>query len=98
MEGSMADIEIKIRSWVRGSDEDQRAGLLGYLSAYYGSLVIDGITVRRTTEGRITLSYPERRDGKGRRHSIVRPVDDSARREIERVVLGQATLVNEVRP
>ena len=80
---------IRIRSWVRGSDEDLRAGLLGYVSVFVGNLVIDSITVRRTADGRIVLSFPERTDRFGRRHAIVRPEDDAARQAIEREILGQ---------
>jgi DNA-binding cell septation regulator SpoVG len=94
----VADLEVRVRSWVRGSDADERSGLLGYLSIFYGAMVIDGVTVRRTAEGRLALSFPERRDGRGRRHSIVRPVDDAARKAIEAAVFGQATIANEVSP
>ncbi len=92
----MADIDIRIRSWCRGTDDDARGGLLGYLSVFYGQLVIDGITVRRTADGRLALSFPERRDGKGRRHSVVRPVDDAARRAIEAAVFREASMQREV--
>jgi DNA-binding cell septation regulator SpoVG len=88
----MTDLDIKIRTWVRGTADDERQGLLGYLSVYYGALVIDGITVRRTAQGRICLSFPERRDSRGRRHSIVRPIDDATRQAIELAVFGQAQL------
>jgi DNA-binding cell septation regulator SpoVG len=94
----MAEIDIRIRTWVRGTADDERAGLLGYLSVTYGSLVIDGITVRRTAEGRFALSFPERRDGKGRRHPVVRPIDDDARKAIEAAVFGAATLAPVVEP
>ena len=91
----MPDPEIKIRTWVKGTEDDERAGLLGYLSVCYGRFVIDGITVRRTESGRLVLSFPERRDAKGRRHPILRPIDDEARRAIEAAVFGQATLESE---
>lgn len=88
--------DIRIRTWCRGTADDERAGLLGYLSIFYGSLVLDGVTVRRTESGRLALSFPERRDRQGRRHSVVRPIDDEARRAIEAVVFAQATLRSEV--
>jgi DNA-binding cell septation regulator SpoVG len=94
----MADIDVRIRSWCRGTAADERTGLLGYLSVFYGQLVIDGITLRKTAEGRLALSFPERRDGKGRRHSVVRPVDDAARRAIEAAIFAEATLAREVEP
>ena len=87
---------IRVRTWVRGSDEDIRSGLLGYLSIFYGDLVLDGLTVRRTADGRLTLSFPERRDARGRRHPYFRPLDDDARQRIEQAVFGEATVAEGV--
>lgn len=94
----MADHDIRIRSWVRGTADDDRAGLLGYLSVFVGNLIVDGITVRRTADGALTLSFPERRDRLGRRHSIVRPVDNDARLAFEKAVFGAATIAEAVEP
>ena len=63
--------------------EDQCKGLLGFVTCTVGDLVLDGITVRRTREGRLTLSFPARRDRSGRDHPYIRPLDDATRREIE---------------
>jgi DNA-binding cell septation regulator SpoVG len=79
--------ELRVRSFVRASEDDVRAGLLGYVSASYGTLLLDGITVRRTGDGRVVLSFPARTDGAGRRHPIVRPIDEEARQQIEREIL-----------
>jgi hypothetical protein len=69
--------------WHRGR------GLLGFIRVVLnGQLVLDGITLRRTLDNRLTLSFPEREDGVGRRHPIIRPVDDEARRAIEAAILG----------
>lgn len=86
---------IRIRSWVRGSDEDNRSGLLGYVSIYVGDFVLDGLTVRQTVAGRLTLSFPERRDRRGGRHPYIRPVDDAARQRIERAIFASATEITE---
>lgn len=91
----MAEPQVSIRSWVRGSADDQRRGLLGFVSLVYGDLVLDGITVRRTEAGRLTLSYPERRDGQGRRHALMRPIDDEARLRIEKAIFEAATVTEE---
>lgn len=85
----MATPEIRIRTWVRGTDDERRTGLLGYLSVFYGVLVLDGITLRRTADGRFVLSFPSRTDRRGKKHSIVRPVDDDARQAVEREILAQ---------
>ena len=81
--------ELRIRTWCRASDDDVRSGLLGFLSVEFGPWIFDGITLRRTAEGRFTLSFPARTDRAGRRHSYIRPVDDAARRLIENEILGQ---------
>jgi DNA-binding cell septation regulator SpoVG len=94
----MASNDIRVRTWVRGSDSDIRSGLLGYVSVFYGDLVLDGITVRRTSEGRMTLSFPQRRDGRGRSHPLFRPVDDAARLRIERAIFDAATVAEQVTP
>ena len=85
----MADIDVRVRSWVRASDEDQRSGLLGYLSVTYGDLVLDSIVLRRTADGHYALSFPARTDRAGRRHAFIRPADDAVRQEIERELLWQ---------
>jgi DNA-binding cell septation regulator SpoVG len=85
----VANADVRIRSWVRATDAEVRSGLLGYLSVYYGSLILDGIVLRRTEDGRFALSFPARTDRAGRRHPYFRPIDDDARREIEREILGQ---------
>jgi len=91
--------EVRIRSWVRGNADDERAGLLGYLSVFYGALILDGITLRRTAEGRLTLSFPARTDRSGNRHAYFRPVDDEARQQIERELLkGMVSDSSEVAP
>ena len=94
----MADHDVRIRSWLKGTDADARSGLLAYLSVFYGQLVLDGLTVRRTAGGRLTLSFPERRDRQGRRHPYIRPVDDDARRAIEKAVFGAAAVAEAVDP
>jgi DNA-binding cell septation regulator SpoVG len=88
--------DIRIRTWTRASDADIRTGLVGYVSLFCGPWILDGVTVRRTADGRMTLSYPERRDGQGRRHPLIRPIDDAARQAIEKAVFGAATVAEGV--
>jgi DNA-binding cell septation regulator SpoVG len=81
--------DIRLRTWLRASASDQREGLVGWISIEFGSLLIDGITLRRLAAGGYGLSFPRRTAKDGTRHSIVRPIDDDARRAIEAKVLGQ---------
>ena len=76
---------------------DAEKGLLGWTSfVVNGVLRVDGVTVRRTFDGRYTLSFPARQVGR-RRHFYVRPLDDCTRREIEDQVLAAIGLGEEVR-
>ena len=88
----MADQSIRIRTWIKGDDSQERDGLLGFLSFFVGDLIVDNVTLRRTANGRYALSWPARTDKHGKKHSSVRPVDDESRRRIETIVfadLGQ---------
>jgi hypothetical protein len=74
--------------FVAAPEREAETGLLGWVSFVLGKLRLDGITVRRTADGRHTLSFPARRDAAGRQHPYVRPLDDGVRREIEHQVFS----------
>jgi hypothetical protein len=57
-------------------------GLLGYISCTVAGLRLDGITLRRRRDGSLGVSYPCRRDRRGRRHAIVRPTGPAVERAI----------------
>jgi hypothetical protein len=79
------------------SPEMVRTGHLGYLRLVLNDTVaIDGISLRRALDGRFTLSFPTRRDQRGRQHFVVRPIDDAARRDFERQVFAALNLKHEV--
>jgi DNA-binding cell septation regulator SpoVG len=66
------------------SADDTRFGLLGYVSfALGGGLRVSGITVRRTADGRTALSFPGRRDRRGKERPYMRPVSRESRTAIE---------------
>lgn len=85
----MSDSTIRLRTWVRGSADDERRGLLGFLSVTFGPWIFDGITLRRCADGRFALSFPARVDRAGRKHSFVRPASDEVRKAIEAELLMQ---------
>ena len=81
---NIEDNKIADIKFVAAEGDDRAAGLLAWISCVIDDTVlIDGITLRRTLDGRLALSFPSRRDSSGRQHPIVRPLDDRARREIE---------------
>jgi DNA-binding cell septation regulator SpoVG len=75
---------------VYASEPDNCRGLIGYITlAFNDALMVDGITLRRTRDGAYRLSFPERTDGRGRRHPIVRPLTAEDRASIEGQVFDQ---------
>ena len=65
------------------SSPDVTRGILGRVRMVVNGLVVEGVALRRTLDGRLTLAYPTRRDADGDRHFVVRPVDDRIRLAIE---------------
>lgn len=85
----MADLLVTDISFTPATLWHRERGLLGFVRCVVdGALVLDGITLRRTLDNRLRLSFPEREDGVGRRHPIIRPIDDEARRAIETAIIG----------
>ncbi len=75
-----------------------RAGLLGWATfVMAGQVRVDGVAIRRTLDGRRALSFPERTDSSGRRHPVIRPLDDYTRREIETQVFAALGFAEAVR-
>ena len=86
------EIRISDVRFTATTPETRESGLLGFLEFDYGDLHLDGIALRRTVDGRPTLSYPERTDRSGNRHPVIRPVDDDARMRVEHAVLAALDL------
>ena len=75
---------------MKAADPDTaKTGLLGWVSCRLnGNLQLGGIALRRTLEGRLTLSFPAKRDRTGQQWYYIRPLDSSTRRAIERQVFS----------
>jgi len=83
-------VTISDVAFIAASAGDRASGLIGWISCTVGlALRLDGITVRRTADGRVVLSFPARTDRHGHSHPYVRPVDDDSRRDLERRILGE---------
>ncbi len=73
------------------SSPEQQTGLLGFIRFRLGGgLDIDGVTLRRTQDGRLTLSYPRRR--RSRHLFAVKPANEGTHRSIERQVFDALDL------
>jgi DNA-binding cell septation regulator SpoVG len=68
---------------------EQTTGLMGWIAfTVNGQLRVDGVTLRRTAEGRLTLAFPARVAADGRKRPIVWPPSEEARQAIESQVFG----------
>ena len=84
-----ADLRISGLRLSPATAEDSARGLLGFVSFLLNDRVrVDGVAVRRKLDGGLTLAWPARTDTEGRRHPLVRPIDDAARRDLEAQVLA----------
>jgi DNA-binding cell septation regulator SpoVG len=64
------------------------SGLLAWASCRLGPIRVQGLAVRRTLSGHLSVTFPSRRDRRGRKHEIVAPLDRATRREIEAAILA----------
>ena len=89
----MDDLRISNLRFTPAGPHDRQSGLLGWVALDLGdALHIDGVTVRRTRDGRLALSWPARRDSTGHLHHHIKPLNDRVRRHLEQQVftlLGQ---------
>ena len=83
----MNQIRIDNVHFVEAAPREVERGLLGWIRCLLNdSILLDGLTLRKTRAGRLTISYPCRKDASGRVHHHLRPKDSSTRHEIERQV------------
>ena len=82
------DLQLADIRCVHAGARDVAKGLLAFVSFRIGNaLLVDGVTVRRTRDNRIVLSWPCRLDSAGQKHAILRPLSDEARKQLERRIL-----------
>lgn len=84
----MRDFRISDVSFQSANESQRREGVEGWVRLTLNdALRLDSIAVRRTRDGRLTLSYPERTDRHGRRHPTARPRDTEARVSLDEQIL-----------
>ncbi len=80
-------IEVSEVRFTPSTRRDRDSGLLGFVSCVLNDAIkLDGITLRRTRDGKLTLSYPSRRDRRDVEHFIIAPLGDAVRLAVERQV------------
>ena len=80
----MSTISLNEFQFSPADAEHQKTGLLGWVSfTISDTLRLDGVTVRRTADGRLTLAFPSKTDRNGRKRSLIRPISEDARLAVE---------------
>ena len=82
---------------MRAAVAAKRALAVSTAKPYAAMIASNELSLRRTQAGRLALSFPARRDGSGREHFYIRPIDDDARREIENAVFTALRLEEDTR-
>ena len=81
-------LRISQTNFTSGSPEERATGLLGWISLIYGDLLLDGLTLRRTRAGALTIAFPKPTRRSGLARNPVRPVGAAARQRIEAQVIA----------
>ena len=85
----MVDVSVSEVRFTAASPEDLESGLLGFVDLVLnGAIRLSGLTLRRTKNRGLALSYPARRDGSRMDQFYFRPIHDGARQELERQVIA----------
>lgn len=69
-------------------------GLLGHVHFILAGCRVNGVTARRTREGKFRLSFPKTPPSNGRQHYVFSPMNDDVRQAIEAQVFEALQLVN----
>ena len=80
----MSTITLHEFRFVPADADHIKTGLLGWVSfALNETLRVDGVAVRRTADGRLTLAFPSKTDKHGRKRSLIWPLSEDARLDLE---------------
>ena len=85
--------DIRDVRFTAASSRDRRAGLLGFVAVtLHCGIRLDGLTLRRTLDGDLALSFPSRLDRNGREHPYILPLGERAQRRFEDDVFSRLDL------
>ncbi len=85
----MTSLQLTEIRFTAASEDQVLTGLLGFVSATVNdTLRLEGLTLRRTAMGKLTISYPARADRHGVEHRFFAPVNEEAKRHVEGQILA----------
>ncbi|NQU48566.1 MAG: hypothetical protein HQ519_07955 [Planctomycetes bacterium] len=89
----MKSITLTEFRFTAASRMEMKTGLLGWIGfTINATLRVDGTTLRKTADGRLTLSFPKKTARDGRKHSIIWPISETARQDMESQVFEALNL------
>ena len=84
----MTSIVVDSVKFSSAPPQQVRSGLLGWAAVTLrGGYRLDGIAIRKTSRGRLTISFPSRVDAQGIERPYFRPLNDAARLDLEQQIL-----------
>ena len=84
----MTNIKVTNVRFILAPPQYAAKGLIGWATAEINRAIAIVTGVRRTRDGRLTLSFPARTDREGRQYDQAWPVDQHSRTSIERQVFA----------
>ncbi|MEE9392632.1 MAG: septation protein SpoVG family protein [Planctomycetota bacterium] len=90
MRAAVSALTVSNITFIAGSDADIDSGLLCFVKfTLNDQIAIDGVTLRLTSSGKLTLSFPKRKDRTGNEHPFLYPINATARANIEEQVFAR---------
>ena len=81
-------VSVSALRFTAATQEENESGLLGWIALRLnGVFDLDGLALRRTRSGQLTVSFPARKDRFGQKHFYFSPADRDTHREIEEEIL-----------
>jgi hypothetical protein len=84
-----ASLPLRDIQFTPGSPAERTTGLLGWVRLRYGDLLLDGLALRRTRDGRLVLSFPRPSRRVGLARQLVGPAGPDVREQIESEVIAE---------
>ena len=82
-----SDSRVELLHVAQAPRDLREHGMLAWLQVRVGAVVIDGLSLREARDGTLSVSFPIRADAEGRRHPVVRPLDDATRQAIPQATM-----------
>lgn len=73
---------------ILATPEQENGGLLGWAGLTVGAFRFDGLAIRRRLDGKMIVTYPAKKDGRGGVHHAITPLDPDLDRRIRTAIIS----------